>query len=617
MAIDPTISMGITPVTAADPIEQQQRAVQLRSLLQQQQQQQLLQPLQLQEAQINLQNAQMQQDVINKNAAAAKRQQQDQEYMNQAQNSDDSYDTSENGVKKFNYDKFESVYAKLGGSHQGIIDARTQWTKMAVELAKQKAEDVATWTANQETLRNMFSGLPDNDDAAREAMIQKAQDIGVLTTPEATAILQEANTPENRQKRVKMHSTAAENAAAAVQLQADAEKSAQLRSSRLANIEKAKNLGVPLTTEESAMVPESGLPMLSQQDWTNAVNKLAPATGETADINRMGVEGITQAFKETGDKQKAAKAVYDKVWGALEGIAKEKAAVPGKIEMAKLLSEAKNQYPGDYTKSGDEFLSSLEPAHRAMVKLIGDYMEPPLQGFAAGRPEGQALMGAVSQYNQSYDSTKFDARKTARIGFTNPNGATGKQVNSINTAILHSSQLLDVSQALENGSFVPGNALYNWWITQFGDPGPNAFNVVKDRLAGELTRSLVGVGAGSAGERSENAKEFANASSPQMLSKAVRSAVGLLGSKLGVYREQWTQAMGEKDKTWDPLLPSAKGVLSNLGFNPEHPQLSGVAGKGASYTGPVTRVEYPGYPHGRPFKGTPAQAEAKGLKVIK
>lgn len=244
-------------------------------------------------------------------------------------------------------------------------------------------------------------------------------------------------------------------------------------------------------------------------------------------------------------------------------------AVDQDKENLKLAAEqAKNEYPADYTKTGQEFLDSMTSRSKAaMVKAIAEYRQPPLAGWASGRPEGQALMGAVNQYNPAYNATMYDARRAMRVKMT-----TDPKINSINTALLHSAQMDDVAKSLANGSFKPGNAAYNWFVTQFGAAPPNNFNIVKQRVAGELTNSLVAAG-GSDRERKMSEDGFSNANSPEQLMGAVRMTLGLLGSKLAITREQWQAGMGVDDKTWDPLFPTARKVLEKYGFDPEHPQL--------------------------------------------
>jgi hypothetical protein len=237
--------------------------------------------------------------------------------------------------------------------------------------------------------------------------------------------------------------------------------------------------------------------------------------------------------------------------------------------------------PGDYTKTGDEFLQTVPAQWRQTVKKIANYDEDPTKVASMRGGMREQLMQWVNQVNPAYDASQFSNRAPTRKAYTT--GTQGQQINALNTAIGHLDQLIPIAEKLNNGSFVPGNEVMNRLSSMFGSQQVTNFETLKDALAGEVA-SVLSKGAATVSGIQAEKEKIKGASSPQQLAGYVKTLIPLLGSKLSALDYQYHQAMGPDD-AFSALSPTSKSTLARYGFDPSsHP--GGGDSAGVSVTSP-------------------------------
>lgn len=223
--------------------------------------------------------------------------------------------------------------------------------------------------------------------------------------------------------------------------------------------------------------------------------------------------------------------------------------------------------PGDWEKTGQDFLATIPAQWRTTVKKVANYDEDPTKVASMRGGSREQIMQWVNQVNPSYDSTMFGNRAPTRKAFTV--GTQGQQINAINTAIGHIDQITGLASKLGNGNFVPGNEFYNWAKTTFGSDAVTNFDTLKDALAGEVS-SVLSKGGATVSGIADAKQKIKAASSPQQLAGYVKTLLPVMGSKLEALNYQYHQAMGETDP-FSALSPESKSVLRKNGIDPDRP----------------------------------------------
>ncbi len=215
----------------------------------------------------------------------------------------------------------------------------------------------------------------------------------------------------------------------------------------------------------------------------------------------------------------------------------------------------------------------------AAVAIAEYRMRPPAQRSGAVPP----VMREVLALNPAYDATQFDARQKYRNALTS--GAQGQALNSLNTAIEHLDQFVDVAKALGNGTFQPGNRAWNAMRETFGDSAPTNFEGMKTIMAGELASAFKKSGATDQEIHAVVSAINRQGSANQLVDYATKIAIPALGGKIHTYVSQTQAQMGEKDPLVGSIVtPGARAVLQKHGYNPDAGG-HGAAGAGATSGG--------------------------------
>jgi hypothetical protein len=236
---------------------------------------------------------------------------------------------------------------------------------------------------------------------------------------------------------------------------------------------------------------------------------------------------------------------------------------------------------------GEEFLATLPTTLAAKVKAVAEGRQPmPNARGGVLRGEGKAISDAVYQYDPDFSTQRADIRKA----FTT--GKQGDNIGALNTATVHLDQLSEVAKAMQNGSFRPGNELFNKVKTIFGNATPTNFEGLKSAVAGEMANALKGSATDI--EIGNISKSLQAAGSPEQLAGIIKTHLHTLAAKLNTYQERYRQ-QSPNDKAYSPVLPAAKAVYEKYGIG-QAPAAPGAApevtsqadydklSKGAKYT---------------------------------
>ena len=119
-------------------------------------------------------------------------------------------------------------------------------------------------------------------------------------------------------------------------------------------------------------------------------------------------------------------------------------------------------------------------------------------------------------------------------------GATGSKaqtITALNTLMHHSDTGLDVVDALNNGSFTPGNAIYRKFSDTFGQPAGTDFNTVRNMIAGEFAKVAQG-GAPHEAEVQAAVDNLKSSNSPAQLKAGLNRMLELAGGRMVPLNEE-------------------------------------------------------------------------------
>lgn len=196
------------------------------------------------------------------------------------------------------------------------------------------------------------------------------------------------------------------------------------------------------------------------------------------------------------------------------------------------------------------------------IKGLSNYTINP-SSFSTRIPSGgglsqrQQMITMAAQYDPTFDETQYNSRQALRTNFES--GNYSKNINSLNTAIGHLTDLLSASNKLGNVGFTALNTVKNATEKAFGSGNITAAETNLAASAGELASTFKGSGATDA-EIAQLGNISANAS-PEQFKAYIEKGTELLSSRLNALTDTYTSGMGKPPAT--PFLSdtSAKSLL--------------------------------------------------------
>jgi hypothetical protein len=254
---------------------------------------------------------------------------------------------------------------------------------------------------------------------------------------------------------------------------------------------------------------------------------------------------------------------------------------------------------GDFSKTGDEFLATLDPQDAGVIRKIASG-EIPLTTFSTRGGHRETLAKAVAAYDPTYNVT----RPATWREFTT--GPTAKNITSINTSLGHMGTMASLADAMQNNDPRVLNAALNRIATEVGDPRITNYETARQAVGEELMRTFRVTGAS---ERESQAwmDKFKSSNSPEQLRGAIKTAGELLHSRIKAVDDQWKR--GTQSKTGFPGLISSENeaTLERLGIKRSgaEPAAPAAASGPASSTPKkiANAAEYAALPSGATFIG--------------
>lgn len=207
----------------------------------------------------------------------------------------------------------------------------------------------------------------------------------------------------------------------------------------------------------------------------------------------------------------------------------------------------------------------LAPALQRIIDGVGQYRTSLNDAMASAGRSGMArgnFMTALYSTYPNYDEKQYGNQASLLKDFTS--GDAGKQLTSFNTAIEHANQLSTAVDALNNGNLTPFNQVANTIGAKLGNNATTNFNVVKNALAGEISKVFKGGGATDA-EIAQVEAPFSAANSPEQLHGAINQALSLMTSKRDALRDQFYQGQnGQPNFGGQPAPNGAHGSQAML-----------------------------------------------------
>ncbi len=178
----------------------------------------------------------------------------------------------------------------------------------------------------------------------------------------------------------------------------------------------------------------------------------------------------------------------------------------------------------------------------------------------------QGLINQVRQIDPNFDEANIDKRFNTLKEFTNTStGKAGGQALALNTLVHHADLYLKTAEALKNGTFRPGNAVYNSVAQAFGSAPPQDAAMVARFLAGETGKVATG-GVPAEGEIKGILGNLSTSSSPDQIAGAAKTLLGIAAGRATPLMERVKDAGLEN--VVHVLGPDAQAILKQRGYNP-------------------------------------------------
>jgi hypothetical protein len=356
-------------------------------------------------------------------------------------------------------------------------------------------------------------------------------------------------------------------------IQADPSKAQQVADHLISQSPKQKTLANETTTADARKatadiaakklpgeLTEQGLRTTQLQQQTTGTQPISPEAQARLDVEKKNAARAAAAQTET-----ARHNTVEERQGTARIANEQQGLRIRKVEADPFGQFGLNDKPigggvagaGGALQTGEDYLRTLPQGMAAQVKAIAEGRQNPPPRASSG--VALQIMNAVNQYDPQFSLQKAQIRKA----FTT--GNDGRNIGALNTAAVHLDQLAEVADGLANGSFRPGNQLFNAFKNMFGNSAPTNFEGIKAAVSSEMASALKGNATDQ--EIASIKSTIDKSASPEQLAGSVKTNLDILGAKLNTYKERYNQQI-PNDTNWSPVMPTAKAVFDKHGINP-------------------------------------------------
>jgi len=274
---------------------------------------------------------------------------------------------------------------------------------------------------------------------------------------------------------------------------------------------------------------------------------MRPLEAKKAEQAVTGTQPMTPYQRE---QLKATEATQKRLEAQAAETGRHNLAVEGRL--AEAAAQRTKTYLSEEQSSvtGEDFLKTLPLGRQSLIRGMASGALP-APGSSSRSDEAQKNLAYLMQFDPTFTVQRAQVRKA----FTT--GPEGKNIGALNTAIVHLGRLAEAGEALQNGSFVPGNEAYNWLKDRFGSEKVTNFGLLKDAVAGEMAAALKGNATDIEIEKMGRSIRAAN--SPAQMKGVVQEGMAVLADKARTYQERYQQQ--NAGDSWSPILPTAQGML--------------------------------------------------------
>lgn len=235
----------------------------------------------------------------------------------------------------------------------------------------------------------------------------------------------------------------------------------------------------------------------------------------------------------------------------------------------------------------------------------GDYSPTTVRSTLRKNP---GLLSDIKKIDPEFDEADLEKRYSTLKEFTSSsNTKAGGQVLALNTLIHHADLYLKTAEALKNGSFKPGNAIYNEVASAFGSAPPQNTALVAQFLAGETGKVATG-GVPAEGEVKRVLSGLSTSSSPKQIQDAADTLLGIAAGRMLPLKEKRDDA--RLQKRVQIVGPDAKDILTRHGYDPETMKKMSQQGGGATHRIKIGNKFYD-------YKGSGDTADLKNYNEVK
>lgn len=282
---------------------------------------------------------------------------------------------------------------------------------------------------------------------------------------------------------------------------------------------------------------------------------------------------LQHVLEHPGESEAERLKAYHEIYPTVRQVPPQQIWLQNQIEEYKRTHDGQEP-PPDVMRTLQASASAKTPpasddAVERTARMIAEYRQAPLSGYAMRSPDGIRIMSKVRELNSDYRAEEYTKRNRAEVAFAT--GTQGNTVRSLNVIVDHLSTLDELSKALHGGNVQAINRAKQRFEQEFGQPAPVSFDAAKQVIGTELIKAITTAGGGVT-ERQEAQDHINRANSPAQIAGVIATYKKLLAGQLGGLRRQYKEATGRDDEDFDRMLSEdAKRELKGIGTKKEEP----------------------------------------------